>query len=188
MLIILKRKLGKPIFQRAQVVPVLNCGAPVAVLAHRCAFPAHSNTDSSNAHMYRFCFVGNVSILLIDWSSAVGRWKVSRREKLCAAWQRDVFLDVGGAGSVETTEPVAFGRFRADVLPAFRQVVGVVTRRSTWVGWGGITPERSSTRFSQCRIPPVVSFFSQSSLTSFIVIPEVHALIVQIYAHVTRVD
>lgn len=73
------------------------------------------------------------------------RAKISLREKRRVASHGNVriFCVAGGAGSVETTTPVAFERFRADVQPAFRR----------WWGWlrgvrlesGGATSRRDGT-------------------------------------------
>ena len=94
------------------------------------------------------------------------RVKIRRGERKSVAWQRGrtiwIFRVAGGARVGRNDD--AGGCFRAisgrraaslpagggDGCAAF----------DLRLGWGDIAPRRSSTRFSQCRIPPVVSFFS----------------------------
>lgn len=87
-----------------------------------------------------------------------GKSVASRRVATRTIW---IFRVAGGARLVETMTPDAFGRFRADVQACLPAGGGDgYAAFDLRLGWGDITPRRSSTRFSQCRIPPVVSFFS----------------------------
>lgn len=84
-----------------------DCSAPVALLTHMHAFTGFVERV--------YTIVSSVQIGLIGRSVVETERKLVREKSVASHGNVCIFRVAGGAGSVETTTPVAFGRFRADV-------------------------------------------------------------------------